>query len=192
MVPGLFETADLVETAGLTGDRGGKPLGGNRRVPSLFTAAGVLMLTLPLLWPKFFFPLVWGGFIFLLEPLNERLGAASLLGDWRVGRFKRFWTLLLAGFLCGGLWEWWNAWARARWSYTVPWVGDWKIFEMPALGYLGFPPFAVEAFVMTATAVAVWERTPRWAKPLLFAAAAAFCLTMFHAVDRFTVRSFQP
>jgi hypothetical protein len=25
---------------------------------------------------------------------------------------------------------------------------DWKIFEMPLVGYLGFPPFALECFVM--------------------------------------------
>ncbi len=29
---------------------------------------------------------------------------------------------------------------------------DWKIFEMPAPGYLGFLPFALECFVMYVTA----------------------------------------
>ncbi|OGK99442.1 MAG: hypothetical protein A3J45_08560 [Candidatus Rokubacteria bacterium RIFCSPHIGHO2_02_FULL_69_13] len=46
------------------------------------------------------------------------------------------------------LWEFWNFWALSRWTYTVPYGGDWKIFEMPVLGYLGFPPFALEAFAM--------------------------------------------
>jgi hypothetical protein len=30
----------------------------------------------------------------------------------------------------------------------VPVFGDIKIFEMPVLGYFGFPPFAVECFAM--------------------------------------------
>ena len=57
-------------------------------------------------------------------------------------------NLLIAGFICGGLWEFWNFWARAKWIYTVPIVGNVKIFEMPVLGYFGFPPFALECFAM--------------------------------------------
>ena len=57
-------------------------------------------------------------------------------------------NLLAGGFVCGGLWEFWNYWARAKWVYTVPILGDVKIFEMPVLGYFGFPPFALECFTM--------------------------------------------
>ena len=30
----------------------------------------------------------------------------------------------------------------------MPYLGDVKVFEMPVLGYLGFPPFALECFAM--------------------------------------------
>ena len=50
--------------------------------------------------------------------------------------------------MCGLLWECWNYWARTKWVYTVPVPPDIKIFEMPLAGYLGFPVFAVECFVM--------------------------------------------
>jgi len=30
----------------------------------------------------------------------------------------------------------------------VPYLPNVKIFEMPVLGYLGFPPFALECFLM--------------------------------------------
>ena len=30
----------------------------------------------------------------------------------------------------------------------MPYLGGIKVFEMPVLGYLGFPPFALEAFAM--------------------------------------------
>jgi hypothetical protein len=46
------------------------------------------------------------------------------------------------------VWEFWNYWARTKWIYTVPILPDWKIFEMPVPGYLGFPAFAVECFTM--------------------------------------------
>jgi hypothetical protein len=35
-----------------------------------------------------------------------------------------------------------------KWTYTVPYFGETKIFEMPVLGYLGFPPFAIECWAM--------------------------------------------
>jgi hypothetical protein len=30
----------------------------------------------------------------------------------------------------------------------VPIFPQWRVFEMPLAGYLGFPPFALEAFAM--------------------------------------------
>jgi hypothetical protein len=91
---------------------------------------------------------VWLGFIPLLDPINAARGEESLLLDWRAGHFKRTKNLILGGFLCGGLWELWNYWARAKWLYTVPILENLKIFEMPLPGYLGFPAFALECFTM--------------------------------------------
>jgi hypothetical protein len=189
VIPGLLETADLVDSAGVIGEGKVKPLGWKKRMEGSFIAAGLGMLVLPLLWPQYFFPLVWGSLIFLLEPLNERMGASSLLADWRMGRMKRLFTLLAAGLLCGGLWEWWNSLARARWSYSIPGM-ETKIFEMPILGYLGFAPFAVEVFAAASWASALWERTSTPVKSVLAAAAAAFALAMFAAIDASTVKSF--
>jgi hypothetical protein len=58
----------------------------------------------------------------------------------------------LAGWVCGWLWEFWNNWAAAKWHYIFPIGQNWKIFEMPVPGYLGFLPFALECFVMYVTA----------------------------------------
>ena len=93
---------------------------------------------------------VWLGFIFLLDPLNYWMGRDSLFLDLANGDPRKLYSLLLSGVLCGFLWEFWNYWAGARWHYTVPMVGHIKIFEMPVLGYLGFPPFAVECFTLWA------------------------------------------
>jgi hypothetical protein len=93
---------------------------------------------------------VWLGFIFLLDPLNYRMGRDSLFLDLERGDPRKLYSLLLSGVLCGFLWEFWNYWAGARWHYTVPIAGHIKIFEMPVLGYLGFPFFAVECFTLWA------------------------------------------
>jgi hypothetical protein len=93
-------------------------------------------------------PAVWLSFIFLLDPINYSRGWPSIIGDLEQGNYQRLFALLTSGGLCGVLWEFWNFWALSKWTYTVPYLGSAKIFEMPVHGYLGFPPFAVECWVM--------------------------------------------
>jgi hypothetical protein len=115
----------------------------------LAVAAGAVCVTLPLVVVSpWLVPLVWLGFMLLLEPLNYRRGLPSWLADLGQGDASRLFALLAAGAVCGVLWEFWNYWATTRWTYTVPYLGDVKIFEMPVLGYFGFPPFALEAYAM--------------------------------------------
>jgi hypothetical protein len=109
---------------------------------------GCVMLALPLLCPACFFPFVWGAFIFLLEPICSKWDGRSLLKDAEMGDWTTFVRLLIAGVLCGGYWELCNFWSLAKWVYTVPFFSEGKLFEMPYLGFLGFPPFCVECFVM--------------------------------------------
>jgi hypothetical protein len=104
---------------------------------------------------------VWLGFIFLLDPINRRLGEESLLNDFSVGCSDRLKNLVLSGFLCGILWEFWNYWSRAKWHYTVPIMEETKIFEMPLPGYFGFPAFALECFTMYAFVRALSGRRGR-------------------------------
>jgi hypothetical protein len=60
--------------------------------------------------------------------------------------------IFLSGWICGWLREFWNHWAAAKWHYTFPIFQDPKNFEMPASGYPGFLPFAMECFTMYVTA----------------------------------------
>jgi hypothetical protein len=171
--PGIFQTAELV--ALLRASRFGEAGSTTRPSPvrlstsdrrrstfdSVSVAAGAAMLVLPFAWPSPYLAApVFLGFIFLLDPLNARAGDESLLADARRGNYDRALNLLLAGVVCGGLWEFWNFWARAKWIYTVPILGDLKIFEMPVLGYFGFPPFALECFTMY-----VFVRRLFWRRP---------------------------
>jgi hypothetical protein len=112
----------------------------------LLGAAGAIV---PLLYPSpWFAPVIWLSFIFLLDPVNALRGQPSITNDLKHGDWRRLWSLLLSGLVCGVLWEFWNYWAISKWTYTVPFFGSIKIFEMPVLGFLGFPPFAVECWVM--------------------------------------------
>ena len=160
IVPGIFETADLIEAFGWF-----KPA-----MPVEFSPAmrhgmiifGAVCLGVPLLVPRheaaYLFALVWIGFVFLLDPINFHRGLPSLLGDLASGRRSRFYSLLIAGWVCGWLWEFWNYWAAAKWHYIFPMAQDWKIFEMPVPGYLGFLPFALECFVMYVAASSLLGR----------------------------------
>jgi hypothetical protein len=91
-------------------------------------------------------PFVWLAYVFLLDPLNALAGRPSVVSDLSGGNWRRPVSLLAAGGFCGILWEFWNYWALTKWTYTVPYFGHFKIFEMPVLGYLGFPPFAIECW----------------------------------------------
>ncbi|HUJ80055.1 MAG TPA: hypothetical protein VLY45_07055 [Nitrospiria bacterium] len=165
--------------------------------------AGAFMLLACLLAPRHAFPLVWGGFVLLIDPVNYRAGAPSLLRDWESGDRGRPYRLLLSGLIAGLLWELWNFWAVARWSYTVPFIGGWKLFEMPALGFLGFPPFALEAFalyqfVCRPWGVGIWpessfapsNRPPVAVSWLTAAVVLLVCLIILRAIDHHTILSY--
>lgn len=153
--PALFEGAELIGVwrRAPAGDMM-KTLGQTymvfpRNAARISITIGALMLIVPLVWPSQYLAApVWLGFIFLLDPINLRLGGESLARDFHEGRFDRFKNLVLSGFLCGILWEFWNYWAHTKWHYTVPIMERFKIFEMPLPGYFGFPAFAIECFTM--------------------------------------------
>ncbi|MEW6324685.1 MAG: hypothetical protein AB1515_04795 [Nitrospirota bacterium] len=169
-----------------------------------FQIAGGAMLLAALAVPRYAFPLVWGGAFFLIDPVNYRAGAPSLLREWVRGSPGRTFRLLLAGLIAGLLWELWNFWATARWSYTVPFVGEWKIFEMPILGFLGFPPFALEAFALYQFFCRPWgagiwppqappaRRPAPWLAWVTAGVSAGFSVAALWAIEQHTILSFAP
>jgi hypothetical protein len=157
--PGVLETTDFL-LATLFRERGPAPEPPEpRKLAVAWILVGLLMLAFPLVAPfylqSYLFALVWLGFIAVADPLNYRARRPSLWGDLAQGYRARLWALLLAGFLCGILWEFWNYWASAKWLYIFPILEQYRLFEMPLLGYLGFPAFALEIFAMYVIATAV-------------------------------------
>ncbi len=114
----------------------------------IFFISGIIFFLLFIVWPRLFFPFAWLCFIFLLEPINIRLGNDSLWKDVEKRDWTRFWSWVSAGLAAGFLWEFWNFWAASRWEYTLPYLNFWRIFQMPVFGYTGFLPFALEIFAI--------------------------------------------
>jgi hypothetical protein len=154
ITPAIFETSDLVQA--LLPPLPGRPRKISAALENLLMGLGGLCLIVPLVVPQkiaaYLFLLVWAGFVLLLDPLNRRLGLPSFVGDLSEGFFRRIYGFLASGWICGWLWEFWNYWAAAKWRYVFPILQHRKIFEMPAPGYLGFLPFAMECFVMYVSA----------------------------------------
>lgn len=154
--PAIFETGELVSSLRDRRAPEGRAADPHQHDPSMLgwlsVITGALMLLVPIVRPSPYLAApVWLGFAFLLDPLNARAGAESILGDFREGRRGRLVNLMTAGLVCGLVWELWNFWAGAKWKYTVPILPNIRIFEMPIAGYLGFPAFAVECFAMYST-----------------------------------------
>lgn len=55
-----------------------------------------------------------------------------------------------SALVCGFFWEMWNYLSLARWVYAIPFVGRFKVFEMPILGYAGYLPFGLQCAVIGA------------------------------------------
>jgi hypothetical protein len=148
ILPLLFITAEFFAATVFKRKRGGT-INISRPVQLVLICLGALGAIVPFLYPSVWFaPVVWLSFIPLVDPLNALRGQPSITADLARGDWRRLYSLLASGAVCGVLWEFFNYWAIAKWTYTVPYFDNIKVFEMPVLGFLGFPPFAVECWVM--------------------------------------------
>ncbi len=150
--PAIFETADFVQALQLFRAPAKPHLAVGRSTRLSLAVLGVACVAAPVLVPvragRYLFGAVWVGFILLLDPLNYAWKRRSLLRDFERGEPSSFWSFFAAGWFCGMLWEFWNYWAAAKWLYVFPIGQGSKVFEMPLVGYLGFPAFALECLVM--------------------------------------------
>jgi len=155
VVPGMLMSGQMLMNAGWFD----WARSGNWRMPRWLKwaalAAGVGMIAWPILShdPASNYTL-WLSLIFLLDPINLKLGRPSMFRDWQNGWYGRTLAACAGGLICGFLWEFWNFWATAKWIYTLPFLGatlKYHYFEMPVVGLLGFIPFGMECWVMWQT-----------------------------------------
>ena len=132
---------------------------------------GIAFIFIPIMlndyWANLFVPVLWIGFILMIEPLNYRIslllpandhsGLKSVLNDLEQGDISFFYQLLAAGFTCGILWETWNMQDIPHngfiWHYylnPIYWNLSLNLHlgAMPLLGFLGYPLLIWEAYAM--------------------------------------------
>ena len=162
VMPAVFGTAELAGTFGWIRRLGPGPRvdAGRTLLGSCFLA-GWLMLALLLAWPRYFFPFVWLSVYLIIEPVNAWLGNRTLLEFTRRRDWRPLVALGVGCLICGLFWEMWNYWSYPKWTYRVPFVGVLRLFEMPALGYGGYLPFALELYALYHLMLGIVGR-PRW------------------------------
>ena len=202
VLPAILMSERLLDSFGVARATRSKPFVVTERFRAVLQGAGILSFALVLLWPRLFFPLAWGGVWLLADPfVHRRDPARSLLGDLERGRPGRTLRLLLGGLAIGLVWEVFNARARGKWIYTVPGFEEGKLFEMPVLGFLGFPFLALEGFAawqaLVVTGLAIPREgevrpAPRLARAAAGVLAAVFSALAILAMERGTVASTTP
>lgn len=191
VLPACCFHAELVRGLGWFEETRWRPLVVGPGTELVVAALGVASIAGPIVWPRYAFALVWGATLWLPDLLNRRAGEPSLLGDLERGDPRRLLRLLTGGLFAGVAWESLNFWARSKWIYTVPFFEDWKIFEMPVLGFLGFPVLAVAAFSFWVLLLRVL-RGGGWKVWALAVVAVAGSHFAFEGLRQHTVRSERP
>lgn len=116
----------------------------------IILAVGTLGLIGIAILPDYLFALIWITPLMLFVALqiltNEPNIFSGILRDknWRILALPAF-----AALACGFFWELWNYFSYAKWQYSIPFVQSFKLFEMPILGYAGYPVFGLECIVVS-------------------------------------------
>jgi len=203
VIPLSLVTFDLLRRTGLAGALRCRPFRVTTRIRRLLVFCGIISFLLPLAFPDWFFPLTWLFAPLLLEPWLDKRGTRSLLRDLSEGQPANLIRLMVAGFIVGGAWEFFNGSALAKWIYTIPGFEDGKLFEMPVLGFFGFPPFMIGTYsfwnaVSSALHLPDWQIGDRAIQRFGLKLAVSVLVTVplsilgFYLIDSGTVKSFRP
>ena len=94
---------------------------------------------------------MWIAPILVLEPVTYAAGFPSLLRQIEKGDWLLPVSIMAATTFNGVCWELWNFYSLPKWVYEIPDVDFWHVFEMPILGYLGYPFFGLFVFSYSAS-----------------------------------------
>ncbi|OPY83353.1 MAG: hypothetical protein A4E65_00579 [Syntrophorhabdus sp. PtaU1.Bin153] len=184
VLPAICGTKKLIQS--FLGEIRSKPVL-LRGYPRYALLIGTVTFLLTLAFPLYFFPFAWIAPALVLDSYNYQKGNSSFMGDLEHGMSGNLVATLLAGLMCGLLWELWNFWSISKWVYTVPFFENVKLFEMPFAGYLGFPAFAVTVIAFTTFLETV--RLTRSKSLLAVTLALGLSVCSFALIDRYTVFS---
>ena len=186
VVPAVLLPERVLDRLGVWRDLRSRPFALEPRHLDIAGWVGWGLLVAVLIFPRYLYAITWGAVWLIAEPLLYRRDPErSLFADIARGSWGRIARLMAAGLFAGALWESFNALARGRWIYTVPFLEHWKIFEMPLVGFIGFPFFALEVWSL------YYLLAPHTTRRTLFAS-TAFVVLVLRGIDHWTVSSTTP
>ena len=122
-------------------------------VAVLVTAsAGLLAIGI---WPDILFPLLWMAPLLIFTSIQSLFGLPHVFQGIGQGDWTGVCRLAASGLLCGFFWEMWNYYSFAKWIYSIPFVSQFRVFEMPVLGYAGYLPFGLECAVVASMVISL-------------------------------------
>ncbi|MEE4113192.1 MAG: hypothetical protein V2I40_10285, partial [Desulfobacteraceae bacterium] len=151
VLPGVLSMIDLLLTFPALGQELARcrdirlPSGRWTLLATLAAASGGLALIG--IFPDQLFALLWVSPLIIILSIKALAGRPTLLSPLRHGDWRPLVVPALAALVCGLFWEMWNYFSLARWTYTIPFVQRFHLFEMPILGYGGYLPFGLECLV---------------------------------------------
>lgn len=110
-----------------------------------FVGLGFVLFVLMMIFPKYLYVFAWLFLFFIIDAINYLNRQPSVL--YAISAKQKVVGYIVASILLMGFfWEFWNYWASVKWVYIVPFLGFWKVFEMPLLGYFGYIPFGFSIY----------------------------------------------
>ena len=151
VLPGVLSMIDLLLTVPALGVGLArcKPvnLTDSRTIPVLTLALSGTGLALIGIFPDQLFALLWVSPLLIILSMQRLTGRTTLLASMTYGDWRPVVVPALAALVCGFFWEMWNHFSLARWTYSIPYVQRFHLFEMPILGYGGYLPFGLECLL---------------------------------------------
>lgn len=143
VIPAVFGTAEFVRSFIKSEKKELEKQAENSAVKLIFSL-GIIFLIAILIFPKYFYYLIWISLYFILDPINVWLGNKNLLFYFTNKNYIPIKALSFGCLICGFFWEMWNYLSYPKWVYHLPFVNFLHVFEMPLLGYIGYIPFSFE------------------------------------------------
>jgi hypothetical protein len=112
-------------------------------------------------FPDLLFPLLWVSPLLIIVSLQALLGEPHVFSAVARGDWRPLISAAAAALICGFFWEMWNFFSLARWTYSVPLVHRFQVFEMPVLGYAGYLPFGLECTAIAGLAEELFHHKSR-------------------------------
>jgi len=152
VLPGVLSMIDLLLTFPALGKGLARcrpiHLPSDQRIPLAALTTASSGLALIGIFPDQLFALLWVSPLIIILSIQALTGRRTLLHRMQIGDWRPVVVPALAALVCGFFWEMWNYFSLARWTYTIPFVQRFHLFEMPIVGYGGYLPFGLECLAV--------------------------------------------